>query len=284
MKKIVPLGALFWAFLAQPGAAFTVNTAGSYVPEIGQFEILEYLSYSPYELKAINGQLFAANAEEPGYHFAEAWSSLEVGLGHGISTSLVVPFDVWRSFDGQGGATGLYDLTWTLARKLWDAEAHSGRVRLRVDLATGNADQGLGAGVPGLGFEHASEYALTSQLKGIVNLNYFYRLRRTMVDAQGGLVTDWPGQRIQFHTALEWGLNDSVALIVEQMASWQEAAHEGRRAQSESGSALVQLAPGVTWMLSPRVALQASVLIPVIRQGYQDAYRWSAVFGTVWDF
>lgn len=285
MKRTVLLGGLSWAIMALPGTASTINLSGSYVPDYGQFEILEYLSYSPYDLKVINGQTYAANPEdEPGYYFAEAWTSFEMGLGQGLSTSLVLPFDVWRLYDGQDGATGLYDMTWTLSRKLWDEEAHSGRVRFRVDLATGNAEQGLGAGVPGLGFEHASEYKLTSQLTAVLNLNYFYRLRRTMVDAEGALVTSWPGQRFQVNTALDWAITDSWSLILEQLGSWEEAAQENRQALSESGSGLVQLAPGVTWTLSPQLMLQASVLVPIVRQGYQDAYRWSAVFGTVLDF
>ncbi len=285
MIKTVLVGILSWALMALPGAAYTINMAGSFVPEFGEFELLEYLNYSPYELKVINSEIFLANPEEsPGYHFAEAWTSLEVGLGHGLSTSLVVPYDLWRQFDGQDGAMGPYDLTWTVSRKLWDAEAHSGRARLRVDLATGNAEKGLGAGVPGLGFEHASEYRILPQLTGIVNLNYFYRLRQTMVDEQGQILTRWDGQRVQFNSALEWSLNDSWALILEQMGTWQEAAQEHRQADSESGSLLVQLAPGVTWMLSSKVALQASVMVPVLRRGYQDAYRWSAVFGTVLSF
>jgi hypothetical protein len=285
MKKTVLLGALTWAMLALPGAAYTVNLSSSFVPEFGQFEILEYLNYSPYELKVINGETFMANPEDaPGYHFAEAWTSLEVGLGEGVSTSLVVPFDVWSQFDGQDGASGLYDLTWTLSRKLWETEAHSGRARLRVDLATGNPDKGLGAGVPGLGFEHASDYKLTPQLTGYFNFNYFYRLRQTKVDEQGALLTSWSGQRFQLHSALEWALNDSWSVILEQMGSWQEPSQENRQPDSESGSALVLLAPGITWTLSPQLAFQGSVMVPMLRHGYQDAYRWSAVFGTVLDF
>ncbi|MNK72844.1 hypothetical protein D3C87_923300 [compost metagenome] len=285
MKKTVLLGALLWAMLALPGAAFTVNMSSSFVPEFGQFEVLEYLSYSPYELKVINGETFLANPDEsPGYHYAEAWTSFEVGLGQGLSTTLIVPYDLWRQFDGQDGSIGFYDLTWALSRKIWDSEANAGRVRLRVDLATGNAERGLGAGVPGLGFEHASDYKLTPQLSAYLNLNYFYRLRRTMVDEEGLIGTSWSGQRFQINTALEWTLNDSWSVILEQMATWQEGAQENRQAVSESGSTLVQLAPGVTWTLSPKLALQASVMIPVLRQGYQDAYRWTAVFGTVLDF
>jgi len=285
MKKTVLLGILAWALLARPGAAYTVNMSSAFVPDFGEFEILEYLSYSPYELKVINGETYLANPDEsPGYHFAEAWTSFEVGLGHGLSTSLVVPYDIWSQFDGQDGAMGLYDLTWTLSRKIWDAEANAGRVRLRVDLATGNSERGLGAGVPGLGFEHASDYQLTPQLSAYLNLNYFYRLRRTMVDADGLIATSWSGQRIQVNTALEWAFNDSWSVILEQMASWQERADENRQAVSESGSTLVQLAPGITWTLSPQVAFQASVMLPVLRQGYQDAYRWTAVVGTILDF
>ncbi len=285
MKKTVLLGALTWAMMALPGAAYTVNLSSSFVPEFGQFEILEYLNYSPYELKIINGETFMANPEDaPGYHFAEAWTSLEVGLGEGVSTSLVVPFDVWSQFDGQDGASGLYDLTWTLSRRLWEAETHSGRARLRVDLATGNPDKGLGAGVPGLGFEHASDYKLTPQLTAYLNLNYFYRLRQTRVDEQGALLTSWSGQRFQLNSALEWTLNDSWSVILEQMGTWQEPSQENRQPDAESGSTLVLLAPGLTWTLSPQLAFQASVMVPMLRQGYQDAYRWSAIFGTVLDF
>jgi len=285
MKKTLLLGILSWVMMALPGAAYTVNMSSSFVPDFGQFEILEYLTYSPYALKVIAGETYLANPDEsPGYHFAEAWTSLEVGLGNGISTSLVVPFDVWSQFDGQDGAAGLYDLTWTVSRKIWENDANSGRVRFRVDLATGNPDKGLGAGVPGLGFEHASDYVLTPQLSAYLNLNYFYRMRQTMVDEEGMLLTSWEGQRVQVNTALEWALNDAWAVILEQMASWQEPAHQHRLPDAESGSLLVQLAPGVTWTLSPQLALQASAMLPVLRQGYQDAYRWSLVFGTVLDF
>lgn len=285
MKKPLLLGILAWAFTALPGAAYTVNMSSAYVPGFGEVEILEYLSYSPYALKVIGGQTYLANPDEaPGYHFAEAWTSVEVGLGNGVSTSLAVPVDLWRQFDGQDGAMGLYDLTWTVSRKLWDAEAHSGRVRLRLDLPTGNEERGLGAGVPGLGFEHASDYKLSAQLSAYLNLNYFYRLRRTLVDQEGILYTRWAGQRLQVNTALEWALNDQWAVILEQMASWQQPSQESRLLDPESGSLLVQLAPGVTWMTTPQLALQASVMIPVVRTGYQDAYQWGLVLGTVLDF
>lgn len=285
MKKAVLLAALSWALMALPGAAYTINLNGADVLDFGEFELLEYLSYSPYELKVINSETFMANPEEsPGYHFAEAWTSLEMGLGNGISTSLIVPYDFWRQFDGQDGAVGLYDLTWTLSRKLWDAETHAGRLRLRVDLATGNAERGLGAGVPGLGIEHASEVQIGSQLTAYLNLNYLYRLRRTAVTEDEVIVTAWEGQSIGLHTALEWHVSEAFSLIVEQLGSWQDMGHENRQPVAESGALLLQLAPGVTWKFSDDLAFQASVLLPFVRQGYQDAYRWTAVFGTVLAF
>lgn len=284
MKTTFLLAGLAWGLLALPGAAYTVNMSSSYVPDGGQFEILEYVTISPYDLKVINSTTYQANDEEPGYFFAEAWTSFEAGLGNGISTSLVVPLDMVQSPVPEDSAMGLYDLTWTLSRKLWTTDAHSGRVRLRVDLATGDASRGLGAGVPGVGFEHSSDYSILPQLKAYLNLNYFYRMRQTGLSEEGALVTSWSGQRFQVNTAVEWLFNDNWAFILEQMGSWQEPGHAHRVLDPESGSGQVQLAPGVTWTISPSLAVQASVMVPVIRTGYTDSYRWSGVIGTVLDF
>lgn len=284
MKKKVLLGALVWAMAASPGSAYSINLNGGYIPEFGQFEILEYLSYAPYALKVINGQTYAANDEEPGYFLGEAWTSVEMGLGQDVSANVIVPYDIWRQFDGQDGAIGLYDLSLGLSRRLFEREGHAGRLRLRVDLATGNAERDLGAGVPGLGVEHASEHRLADGLTAYVNANYFYRLRRTTVDGEGRFMTSWQGQRVELHTGLEWSPSESLSFIVEQLGTWQEGGHEQRQALPESGSWLLQVAPGVTWTVSEQVALQASVLVPVMRRGYQDAYVWSGMVGTVLNF
>lgn len=284
MKKTVLLGALCWAMAAVPASAYSINLNGAYIPEFGKFELLQYLSYTPYALKVINGETFAANEEEPGYFVGESWTSLEMGLGEGVSANVIVPYDIWRQFDGQDGAMGLYDLSLGLSRQLFATEGQTGRVRLRLDLATGNAERDLGAGVPALGLEHASEYKLTESLTAYVNANYLYQLRRTMVDADGQIVTSWQGQRVQLHTALEWGLNDSLSLILEQMGTWQQGGHAHRQPLPESGSLQVQLAPGVTWTISEQVAFQASAMVPVWRQGYQDSYAWSGMAGAVLNF
>src|SRR5690606_25627744 len=118
MKKNFLLGALIWAMAAPPGSAYTIHLNEGFVPDFGEFEILEYLSFSPYALKVINSQTYAANEEEPGYFVGEAWTSVEMGLGRDVSASVIVPYEIWRQFDGQDGAMGLYDISLGLSRRL----------------------------------------------------------------------------------------------------------------------------------------------------------------------
>ncbi|MNY52891.1 hypothetical protein D3C86_1886050 [compost metagenome] len=54
--------------------------------------------------------------------------------------------------------------------------------------------------------------------------------------------------------------------------------------QADTSSSLVQVAPGVTYLINPDVAVQASVLVPVMRQGNQDAYPVGLVLASSFDF
>ncbi len=54
-----------------------------------------------------------------------------------------------------------------------------------------------------------------------------------------------------------------LSVMVEQLSSWQTQATLDGVPNPASGAGLVQLAPGVTWVLTPQLALQASVALPV---------------------
>jgi hypothetical protein len=272
---LAAIAGLFAGLAPMPDAsAYIMNLGGTYVPGPGQVELISYRFYAPFNSRIEGGQL---QPIADGYNFAEAWTAVEVGLGGGYSAMFVYPFDRIRPLAGGDERAGLAGFTFNLNRQLWAAGPYEGRLRFRTDVASTND------GSPRLnrfGLQHSQSMRLGGKWRVYANANYFRPLPRPG-DAGATLL---PGHQVELNTAIEYNVNQHLSVMVEQLSSWQTQATLDGVPNPASGAGLVQLAPGVTWVLTPQLALQASVALPVYWSGFQDAAPWTTAIGTVIDF
>ncbi|HEY9900647.1 MAG TPA: transporter [Pantanalinema sp.] len=269
------VGAIALGAIAPAAQAYTINMGGTWVAPAGRYELLEIVSALPYDQRVSDGGLAPL---QPGYLWGEAYTSLEVGLGNDLSTALTVPYDAIRP-EGQGTRHGLSDVGLSLSRRLWKRDGSSGRLRLRATLPTGNAQEGLGAGTTGLALQHSQAHKLTPNLQAVFNLNAGSALPGT---ASGG--TRWSGCRFDVHAGLITKLSPSWYACLEGLSNWQTTGTLDGTVKADTSSSLVQIAPGLTYLITPDVAVQASVLLPVMRQATQDAYPVGLVLASSFDF
>lgn len=259
---------------APRASAYIMNLGGTYVPGPGQVELVAYRFYAPF-----NAQLDAGRLQPiaDGYNFAEAWTAVEVGLGSGYSAMFVYPFDRIRPLSGGDERAGLAGFTFNLNRQLWAGGPYEGRLRFRTDVGATDA------GAPQLsrfGLQHSQSLRLGERFRLYANANYFRSVPRP---GEAGLALT-PGDQVELNTALEYTLNQHLSVIVEQLGSWRGRSAAGGLPNPNSGAGLVQLAPGVTWVLSPTFALQASIALPIYATGFQAVAPWTTAVGTVMDF
>lgn len=286
MKRILATLALILSLQA-PSMAYTVNMMGTYVPERGQFELLEYLGYYPFTLTVQNSETFLMNQEDQlSYDWMEAWTSFEAGLGNETSVHVVAPMSFFRTHvqghARSSSAFGPFDIRLGLARKILSEENQNMRCRLLTWFPTGNADAGLGTGVPAVGFEHTYDWRW-SDFKMTTNLQYRYHSRRPALENET-LSYGWRGQSLFYGFSTEWLFSEPVQAIVEAYGQWDMAGEDDRQVRSESGGNTVFLAPGLTWVISEAFALQGSVPFSVWRSGYAESFVWSGVLGIIYDF
>lgn len=259
---------------APSASAYIMNLGGTYVAGPAQVELIAYRFYAPYNARLDAGQL---QPIADGYNFAEAWTAVEVGLGGGYSAMFVYPFDRIRPFAGGDERAGLAGFTFNLNRQLWVGGPYEGRLRFRTDVAATDA------GAPRLnrfGLQHSQSLRFGGRWRAYANANYFRSVPRP---GEAGLAVT-PGDQIELNTALEYTVSQHLSLIVEQLGSWQGPTTAGGLPNPASGAGLVQLAPGVTWMLSPSFALQASIALPIHATGFQAVAPWTTAVGTIIDF
>lgn len=275
MRPLAAIAALAAVLAPAPSAeAYIMNLGGTYVPGPGQVEVVAYRFYAPY-----NAQLEAGRLQPiaDGYNFAEAWTAVEIGLGGGYSAMFVYPFDRIRPFSGGDERSGLAGFTFNLNRQAWLAGPYEGRLRLRTDVAATDA------GAPRLnrfGLQHSQSLRLGDRWRAYANANYF----RSLPQPGPAGAPMLPGDQLELNTALEYHVNRHLSVIVEQLGSWQGRTTAGGLPNPNSGASLVQLAPGVTWMISPTFALQASIALPIHATGFQSVAPWTTAVGTIMDF
>lgn len=267
---------------AMPADAYVINLNSDYMPEPGHIELLAYGSYSPYSLKVLAGAVYGANPAGSGYHWLESWNSLEVGVLPDTSLTIIAPFDLSQTFDGAERQTGLGDLTLAVGSRLWSNEQGSLKSRLKASFPAGP----LGSGVAALGVDAIfSQAILPDLLTTTLNLSYGYNLHQTFADATTRLpVTSWQGHGLSFGIGLDYALTPGIGLVLEAMGQFDGSGEADRRPDPESGATTLTLAPGVSWALSEAVCLQASVLLPLVRGGYQDSYPYGGMMGVCLDF
>lgn len=275
LRPIAAIAATAAVLGPMPSAsAYIMNLGGTYVPGPGQIELIAYRFYAPYNARLDAGQL---QPIADGYNFAEAWTAVEVGLGGGYSAMFVYPFDRIRPFSGGDERAGLAGFTFNLNRQLWAGGPYEGRLRFRTDAGATEA------GAPRLnrfGLQHSQSLRFGGRWRAYANANYFRSVPRP---GEAGLAV-LPGDQLELNTALEYTVSQHLSLIVEQLGSWQGPATAGGLPNPASGAGLVQLAPGVTWMISPNLALQASIALPIHATGFQAVAPWTTAVGTVIDF
>lgn len=265
-----------------PAEAYVINLNSDYLPDPGHVELLTYGYYSPFTLRTLNGATYTANPIGTAYHWFESWNSVEVGLAPDTSLTFVAPYDLTQSFDGTERLNSLTDLTLALSRKLWSNELGSFKTRLKATVPVGT----LGSGVTGVGLDTiVSQMLIPDLLSATLNLNYSYNLHQTERDEETLLPrTSWAGHGGDLSLGLDYSLTPSIGLVLEVLGQFEGRSESDRKPDAESGALAFTLAPGLSWTINETILLQASLLAPVYRGGYQDSYQLGGLFGVCFDF
>lgn len=267
---------------ASPAAAEVLQLRTDAMPRPGHVAIVGFGSYAPFGLKVINSETLSANPPGSGYHWADVWTSVEAGLWPGVSVEAHLPYAGAQRFDGSGSVTGLGDLSFALSRRLYEDEEGAFKLSLDLGWPTADATLGFGTGVPALGLEASfRRELLRDRLFLIMNLGYLYHLRSTRDDATTRLpVTSWLGDRWQAALGLDLRVNARLYGVLELLAQADRVHEQNRQGVPQTGSSWVLLAPGAGVVVAPGVELQAGVVLPLFRGGYQDSFPYTAVVGT----
>ncbi|MBO9540932.1 hypothetical protein J7643_10115 [bacterium] len=259
-----------------------INLNSDFVPDPGRMELLTYGYYSPYTLRVLNGAVYSANPVGSAYHWFEAWNSFEVGLLPDTSLTILAPFDLTQSFDGSDRYTGLTDLSVALGRKLWSNDLGGLKARLRVNAPVGP----LGSEAHSVGLDTMLSQAIIPEvLTATANFNYRYSLHQTVRDEETLLPhTSWAGHVAELSLGVDYAMSPSFDLVFEVLGQFEGRAESDRKPDPASGAMVLTLAPGLNWKFNDQFSLQASLLAPVLRGGYQDSYSFGGLAGICLDF
>lgn len=280
MRRLLPVALAAWLLSGQPASA-VINLNRDEVPSPGHFAIVTQGVFTPYQLVVIEGKTYGQNPPEKAYNRFGLSSLLEAGLLPDMGLSFTLPFGLSRRVDGTDQSSGLADLDlglfWRLAhspRATWKAQVHA-------SVGAGNLVGRISEGVPSVGLDNSLRLELIPRLLyGSLNLNYLYHLRSTGLAVSTDLpVVQWRGQRAQFNAGLEAALLPGLAGVAELLAQYDSPTESQRQVVHASGDFWVAVAPGLSWAFTPSAAGELSVVIPVLRGGYQDSFNLSAVTG-----
>lgn len=241
------------------------------VPNPARAEALGALFDVPLKLTRQTGQLTQAPAFS---HWSEAWMAQAGGMPGGLASSLSVSYDRTRALANGLADSGLATLSWRLSKRLWHRAGYQGSLKLGGDFG-GSSMRGLS----GVGLTHTQSVDLSDRCTASASLGLYKNM-----PIQQGPVLLQPGTTVQLDTALAYALNDAWSVELDGIGSFQRCGLVNGQADPDGGSVLVQLAPTATWAITPAIALQASVAVPVVATGMGGSYPTMATVGTVIDF
>ncbi|HEY9855262.1 MAG TPA: hypothetical protein V6D05_05955 [Stenomitos sp.] len=286
MRRLLSLALGGWLMLGLPATAGVINLNRDEVPSPGHFSLVTQGLFAPYQLIVLNGQTFGQNPPEKAYYRLGVASQLEAGLLPDVGMSFTLPFAFSRRVDGSEQTGGLADLNlglfWRLAqtpRATWKAKVHA-------NIGAGNLVGRISEGVPSVGLENSLRMELMPRfLYGHLNLNYLYQLRSTGLSTTTDLpVVLWRGQRVQLNGALEAALMPGLTGLVEVLTQYDIPSESQRQIVPKTGDYWVAVAPGLSVAFTPTAAGQLSVVMPLLRGGYQDSFYLSVVTGLTLGF
>lgn len=286
MRRLLSLAACGWLMLTDPAAAGVINLNRDEVPEPGRFSLVSQGLFTPYQLVVLAGKTYSQNPPEKAYFRLGLAAQLEAGILPDAGLSFTLPFGMSRQVDGTSLGSGLADLNVGLFWRLAHDERSSWKARIHANVGAGSLVGRISEGVPSVGLDNSLRMVLIPKfLFGHLNLNYLYHLRSTGLLVSSDLpVVQWRGQRAQLNTALETAWTPALSTLVELLAQYDSPAEDQRQIVSTSGAFWVALAPGLTYAFSPMAQGQLSVVLPVLRGGYQDSFHLSLVTGVALRF
>lgn len=286
MRRLLSLALCGWLMLGLPANAGVINLNRDEVPAPGRFSLVSQGLYTPYQLVVIGGKLYSPNPPETAYYRLSLTSQLEMGLLPDMGLSFTLPFGLARQVNGTNLGSGLADLNLGLFWRLTHQERATWKARVHANAGTGTLVGRVSEGVPSVGFDNSVRMELMPRyLYGLFNLNYLYHLRSTGLSVLNDLpVVQWRGQRLQLNTGLEAALTPGISALVEILTQYDSPSEAQRQLVKESGAFWIAVAPGLTVAFTPTVAGQLSVVLPVLRGGYQDSFHASIVTGVAASF
>lgn len=241
------------------------------VPDPDRAEVLGALFDVPFRLSRQTGQLTQAPAFS---HWSEAWMAQSAGIPGGLASTLSVSYDRTRALANGLADSGLATLSWRLSKRLWRRAGYQGSLKLGGDFG-GSCMRGLS----GVGLTHTQSIDLSPRCTASASLGLY----KTMAIQQGPVLLQ-PGTTVQLDTALAYALSEALSVELDGIGSFQRCGRVNGQADPDGGSVLIQLAPTATWSITPAIALQASVAVPVVATGFGGSYPTMTTVGTVIDF